>query len=118
MSILTYDFPSHKTFDSITFKPSIELLYPYTLPESLNVDILWQAARVFSSNSDNPRPNWSGFMQDSSIGLHPPKATITLLPIIDLQQSDYNCIYSTLMFVISQSKKLNIVTPLFDQPKL
>ena len=56
-------------------------------------------------------------MQDISNG-HPPKSNITMLPIIDLNPTDESCIYSTLLFVIEQSNKLNIEIPstTFDQP--
>ena len=57
-------------------------------------------------------------MQRISHGDHLPSVAITLLPIIDLKPTDYTCIYSTLLFVINQSKKFNITTPsiTFDQP--
>lgn len=115
--IIDYDFPQQRKFNSILFKPSLELLYPCVLPESLNADILWHAAGLFSSQQ-KPRPNWSGYMQRISNGDHLPNSTITLLPIIDLNPSNYTCIYSTLLFVIDQCKKLDIVTPsiTFDQP--
>ena len=64
------------------------------------------------------RPNWSGFMQYVSIGNHPPKSRIQMLPIIDLNPADETCIYSTFLYVQSQADKLNIPTPCitFDQP--
>ena len=57
-------------------------------------------------------------MLQISHGDHLTSAAITLLPIIDLKPTDYTCIYSTLLFVINQCKKLNITTPstTFDQP--
>ena len=57
-------------------------------------------------------------MSDISTGEYPGKSTISLLPIIDLNPTDMTCIYSTLKFVQSQAKDLNIVTPIitFDQP--
>lgn len=57
-------------------------------------------------------------MQDISTGTHPPKSNIKMLPIININPSDPTCIYSTLLFVIDQSKKLNVETPsiTFDQP--
>ena len=41
-----------------------------------------------------------------------------MLPIIDLNSSDYNCIYSTFLSRKQQAPKLNIITPCitFDQP--
>ena len=85
----------------------------------LSYEILWHSGSVFSS-MNNPRPNWSGFMQatfpsnDSQYG----KSDIFLFPIIDLPPTDPTCIYSTLLFIVSQAQKLNIDTPCitFDQP--
>ena len=43
---------------------------------------------------------------------------IGFLLIMDLDPTDENCIYSTLLFVIDQAKLLNVETPsiTFDQP--
>ena len=51
-------------------------------------------------------------------GSYPGKSTVSFLPIIDLNPSDLSCIYSTLSFIIEQSKVLNVKTPVvtFDQP--
>ena len=38
--ITAYDFPQNRKFDSISFRPSLELLFPCVLPEILNADIL------------------------------------------------------------------------------
>jgi len=117
VTIVNYQFPKNSLFEKILFKPRLELLFPYVLPLNLSTDNIWIAAGLFSTK-ENPRPNWSGYMQDISTGSHPPKSTITMLPIIDLNPSDMTCIYSTLLFVIDQSKKLNVITPsiTFDQP--
>jgi hypothetical protein len=47
-----------------------------------------------------------------------PKASITFLPIIDLNPNNEHCIHSILIFVINQAKQLNIHVPCitFDQP--
>ena len=84
---------------------------------SRNPDDVWTAAGMFSKK-ENPRPNWSGFMLTFSKGSHPPNSVISMLPIIDLSPSDPTCIYSTLLFVIEQSRKLNVSTPCltFDEP--
>ena len=57
-------------------------------------------------------------MQAVSIANHPPQTAIAMLPIIDINPSDYTCLYSTLLYVIDQSKKLGMITPCvtFDQP--
>lgn len=57
-------------------------------------------------------------MQHVSSGNHPPKSTTTMLPIIDLNPSDYTCIYSVLLYVLEQSNRLGMTVPCltFDQP--
>jgi hypothetical protein len=73
---------------------------------------------IFSTSS-NPQPSWSGFMQDiTKIHTAGTKAEISFLPIIDLNSSDENCIYSTLVFIIKQARQLHINIPCvtFDQP--
>jgi transglutaminase/protease-like cytokinesis protein 3 len=51
-------------------------------------------------------------------GDHSGVATVSFLPIIDLNPNDLSCIYSVLMFVINQAEILQIRTPVltFDQP--
>ena len=46
------------------------------------------------------------------------KSTITFSPIIDLYPSDKSCIYSTLLLVIEQVKRMRVPVPCvtFDQP--
>ena len=39
------------------------------------------------------------------------KASIQFLPIIDLKPTDENCIYSTLLFIIEQAKKVSVDVP-------
>ena len=45
------------------------------------------------------------------------KSTITLSPIIDLNPNGESCIYSTLLFVIEQAKRMCVPVPCvaFDQ---
>lgn len=82
-------------------------------------DLLWHSSWMFSP-PETPRPNWSGFMQCTTKASNSAlsSSTITFLPIIDLNPSDETCIYSTLLFVIAQAKKLHVRTPCitFDQP--
>ena len=46
------------------------------------------------------------------------QSDVLLLLIIDLPPTDLTCIYSTLLFIQNQAKKMNISTPslTFDQP--
>ena len=69
------------------------------------------------------RPSWSGFMHlFDRLGncTFPGKASITFLPMIDMDASDVSCIHSTLHFVTDQAHRYNMynVTPVltFDQP--
>ena len=54
----------------------------------------------------------------SSGYIHPLKSIITMLPLSDLNSSNENYIYSTLLHVIGQARQIGIVTPsvTFDQP--
>ena len=57
-------------------------------------------------------------MQNISKGEYPDHSKIRYLPIIDLNPTKEKCIYSTLLFIQEQAKKLNIITlyVTFDQP--
>ena len=80
-----------------------------------NIDILWEMSFNFPNYT---RPAWSSFMYVYCKGAFPRKSEVSLLPIINLNSNDYSCIYSTLLFVIDQSKKANSDSPCitFDQP--
>ena len=88
---------------------------PNTLPVEVGYDYFWYSS-IFAARLT---PNWSGFMQDL-IGKNVPKQKdhITLLPTIDMNPNNEQCIYSTLMFIIEQAKQLNVQVPCvtFDQP--
>lgn len=75
----------------------------------LMVDVSW--------NFKSERPLWSGVMQSVSTGHHPGKSSITILPIIDLNPSDLDCVYSTLLYLANQAEKHQIAPVItFDQP--
>ena len=79
------------------------------MPKEVGYDLLWQTSR---SLRNDPTPNWLGFMQELLKNETPvQKSTITFLPIIDLNPNDENCIYSTLLFVIDQAKKVRVPVP-------
>ena len=50
-------------------------------------------------------------------GEHQGQCSVTYLPMIDINPSDFSCVYSTLSYVSSHAKRHN-VTPIvtFDQP--
>ena len=62
-------------------------------------------------------PSWSGYMSSTFNGQTLPKSRVTMLPIIDLHATDPTAIYSLLLYLINQSKKLKIKIPCvtFDQ---
>ena len=59
---------------------------------------------------------WSAIMHKRK-GNYPGKSSITFLPMINLNQSDESCVYTTLHFVYMEAHK-NIITPFLtsDQP--
>ena len=77
------------------------------------LDVFWKASLLLHSL----RPSWSGLMQLLHKGTHPGKASVTFLPMIDLDPSDPSCIFSTLKFVLAQALRYD-VSPVFtfDQP--
>lgn len=78
-----------------------------------HIDILWEMSFCIHPN----RPAWSGLMQTVHKGEYPGQSAIHFLPMIDMNPTDVNCVYSTLWFVCSQAKRYNITPVLtFDQP--
>ena len=74
-------------------------------------DLLWHVGWFFSTESFL-RPNWSGFMHDLNADDSVPQvAAIRMLPIIDQNPNDLNCIYSTLQYISAQSVQLGIPSP-------
>ena len=116
IAIHYYVHPVKSALSSMEIKSLIKLQSPVILPSN-DIDNLWQASWYFR-NSSNYRPNWSGFMQNISKGEYPDQSKIRYLPIIDLNPTKEKCIYSTLLFIQEQAKKLNIVAPCltFDKP--
>ena len=112
--ILYYDPPDESELSSVILKPLNELKVENVLPKYILYDYLWRISYFLPK----PRPSWSVYMSNFSAGEYPRKSTTSLFPIIDLNPTDMTCIYSTLKFVESQAKELNIVTPVitFDQP--
>lgn len=63
------------------------------------------------------RPSWAGFMQSVNHGAHSGKSSITILPMIDLNPSDFTCVNSTLHYIAEQAR-IHGIPPIitFDQP--
>ena len=66
-----------------------------------------------ADNIDHNLNTLDGYIYGYNIsqGVHQGKAKIVILPIIDLNSSDYSCIYSTLLFVQDQARQLDVKTP-------
>ena len=112
--IIEYDPPEETGLSAVTLKPIVQLNTTNVLPSDLFFDDLWHASYFLP----NPRPSGSGYMSDVSAAHdHPDKAAISMLPIIDLNPNNMNCSYSTLRFIKSQVRYLEITTPVvtFDQ---
>src|SRR6218665_881774 len=90
-----------------------QLKSPVNFSLASKLDLIWMSRRLHFS-----RHSWSAFMQHVCTGEHNGKSNVMFLPIVDLNPSDDNCIYSTLCFIVSQAKLLNVHTPCitFDQP--
>ena len=117
--ITPYQGSSYYGLLKFELKPIKDLALRTCHAPEMNLDLLWHAAWLFAPRN-NPRPNWSGYMMHvtSQVPTVYEAASIRFLPIIDLNPSDETCIFSTLLFVMQQAKKLNIPTPCitFDQP--
>ena len=74
---------------------------------------LWQYAWLVKPM----KPLWNGFMKSADNGSFPGKSAVHFLPMIDMKATDYSCIYSTKLFVLSQARKYSVDAILtFDQP--
>lgn len=111
--VVQYDIPECTGLSKIKLKPLLELQMCNVLPHELVLHHIWHSLHFMK----DPRPSWSGYMNDVSKGDYPGKSTISLLPVIDLKPTDMSCVYSTLKFIEYQAAELGIVTPVitFDQ---
>ena len=108
VEILTYSGSSFNGLRNYIFRPVTELATTVLFAGEMNMDLVWQAAWFFTSK-ENPRPNWSGFMQyTTQASSSVEKSFVQFLPIIDLNSSDETCIFSTLHFTMKQAQKLGI----------
>ena len=119
VNIIPYYKSSEVGLKKLNFSPLKHLLSVPIIPPEVNYDFIWHCGWFCHSESKS-RPNWSGYMQCATniIPETKNKSTIHFLPIIDLSPSSERCIYSTLLFIIDQAKKIGVQTPsnTFDQP--
>ena len=117
--IMTYISSGKSALSSLIFKPLEEVKFTYEPDVSVSplYDLVWHASWWFL-DCEHPRPNWSGYMQHVSKPFRecPPAADIRMLPIMDMNPNDINCIFSTLYFLEKQASLLNFNCVTFDQP--
>ena len=79
-----------------------------------NVQVLWR----ISISLRFPRAVWQGMMQlIQKYGEHPSASSVVFLPVNDLNPSDMNCVYSTLRYISTHTRRYNVAPIVtFDQP--
>ena len=86
ITIHQFHSTSEKRLAKIYLKPILNLRKPLVLLAELSYDFLWHSSRFLNETAT---PNWSGFMQDLTRMHEPkPKASITFIPIIDLNPNN------------------------------
>jgi len=118
INVVPYDLKSGSGLTNVMLSNIRSLQFPVLLPPVTNLSLLWHMYGLRPAH-DVPRPNWSGYMQTVCVGPHAPVAKVCMLPIVDLKPSDESCIYSTLLYVIEQTSRLNqqaVPCVTFDQP--
>ena len=87
---------SRNGLPKLTMQPIETLILASQYPPELKYTSLWHYSWYFGVNSCN----WSGFMQTITQGSSPQrKDQVSFSPVIDLNPSDENCIYSTLLYL-------------------
>lgn len=116
IDIKNYTPSSTTGLSKLVFKNRSSLDVMQEFYASSKYNILWSSALFLRDRGT--RPNWSGYMTEVCGGKYPGKSSVSFLPIIDLNLGDLSCIYSTLLFIIDQSKRINVEIPVvtFDQP--
>ena len=97
-----YDVPDTGALTKMSFKPIVELQSPQTFSLFLDIDLFWQLS--FMSSADENWSQWNEFMQLHQHGKsHPGKSQVFMAPIIDLNPSGENSIYTTLLLMQRQA---------------
>jgi len=111
--ILSFQPGDRTGLEAVNLVPIGSARHPFVLNISASCDLVG----MFSS-SQRPRSQWSGYMQSVCEGEHPAPSSVEMLAIIDLNPSDSNCIYSTLVSVLRKAEAQNIPTACItsDQP--
>jgi len=107
---------SDAQLDDYVVCPFNELRKPSVEPDILNLENVWQVGMF--TDTQKHRSNWPGYMQSVCDGEHPGACHIEFLSLVDKNPADYDCIFSTLLYVSDQAKSLGLpsVCITFDQP--
>ena len=110
VNIAYYKQPSN-AMEMMCFKKLIEP--EFEVQSYDECDFVLKMARLLRPSS----PGWSGYMQMIQDGSFAGQSDVVFLPMIDLNPSDMNCVYSTLKFVVKQADRVSAVPVVtFDQP--
>ena len=114
--LLQFKRLSDAQLEDYILHPFRELQKPYVEPDILNLRNVWQVGIL--TDMQKQRSNWPGYMQSVCDGEHPGACHVEFLSLVDKNPGDYDCIYSTLMYVSDQAKALRLpsVCITFDQP--
>ena len=105
---MQYPGKSHNGLLKLTMQSIGLLRLASCYPLKVQFTLLWHYSWFFGvSNS-----NWSGFMQNITQECSTQrKDQISFLHNIDLNPSDENCLYSTLLYICKQASKLRVEVP-------
>jgi len=94
-----------------------ELRRPAVTPKVVNLINVWHIG-LFTQWPTKGRPNWLGYMQSVCQGTHPGACHIEFLSLVDRNPGDYDCMYSTLLYISDQARSMGLPTACitFDQP--
>ena len=90
----TQTTPCVTSLSKLSFKPLNELVLHRVQKSHLDLNVVWHCS-CFFTDGQNPSPNWSGYMHDVTVAhdeFNRP-AVIRMLPILNLNPNDRNCIY-------------------------
>ena len=116
VSLLPFKRSSNMQLQDLSLCPFAELRTPAMMPNITNLINIWHIGLF--TGATKARPNWLGFMQSVCGGSHPGACHIKFLSLVDRNPADYDCIYSTLLYVSDQARTLGLPTVCitFDQP--
>ena len=115
ITIIPFNENAKVGLSDIVMKPIIQLCEPIVLPVVSVSSIIWYLSSVCKKLED-VRPNWSGFMKSLCHAARSNPCTVQMAALIDLPSSDETCLYSTLVYICGEARRLNTIPVVtFDQ---